>query len=160
MAVDMFLKLDGIKGEATDKTHKDDIDVLAWSWGVANAHGAVGKGGGAGKANFQDLSFTKYVDKASSQLHMSCATGKHIAKGELFVRKAGGEQLEYIKITLTDCLISSVSTGGSGGEERLTENVTLSYSKFEFGYQPQNAKGGKEGGEMKWGYDLKLNQKV
>ena len=111
MAVDMFIKIDGIKGESKDSKHKGEIDVLAWSWGLSNSgtfH--MGGGGGSGKANLQDLSFTKYVDAGSADLALSCATGKHIAKANLVVRKAGDKPLEYILIELTECLITSVST--------------------------------------------------
>ena len=100
MAVDIFIKIGDIKGEAMAKAHKDEIDVLNWSWGMSqsgNMH--VGGGGGAGKVNIQDLSLTKYVDKASPNLMMLCASGKHIDKVKLTVRKAGGEsQVEYMVI--------------------------------------------------------------
>jgi type VI secretion system secreted protein Hcp len=152
MAVDMFIKLEGIKGEAQDAKHKDDIDVLAWSWGLSQSGTThVGGGGGAGKVNVQDLSFTKYVDKASSNLMQQCCSGKHIPKVELFVRKAGNTPLEYLTITLNHVLVSSVSTGGSGGEDRLTENVTLNFSKFEVQYKAQKADGtGEPGVFAKW----------
>jgi type VI secretion system secreted protein Hcp len=101
----------------------------------------------------QDLSFTKYTDKASPPIMAACTKGSHIATALLTVRKAGGDNpLEYYKITLEGVLVSSYSTGGSGGEERFTENVTLNFEKFHVEYQPQNAKGAKEGGvvEVKW----------
>jgi type VI secretion system secreted protein Hcp len=137
-AVDMFLDLGpGIPGESTDKTHKDEVDVLAWSWGMSNSGTTHdGGGAGAGKVNIQDLSLTKYVDKASPLLLKHCADGKHIAKATLIVRKAGATPIEYIKIELTEVLVSAVSTGGSGGEERLTENVTLNFAKVKFDYVP------------------------
>ena len=141
MAVDMFLKLTDIKGESHDAKHKDEIDILAWSWGLSNSTSGVGSGHGAGKVNCQDLSFTKYVDNASSKLLLACCVGTHITEANLVVRKAGGEQHEYIKIKLTDILVSSVSTGGSGGEEKLTENISLAFAKVEFTYSPQDAKG-------------------
>ena len=126
MAVDMFLLLDGIKGESGDKTHKGEIDVLAWSWGLSNSGSFhQGEGGGSGKANFQDMSVTKYVDKASADLLYCSASGKHIPKAKLTVRKAGENPLEYLTFELENILVSSVSTGGSGGEDRLTENVSL-----------------------------------
>jgi type VI secretion system secreted protein Hcp len=155
MAVDMFIKIGDIKGESNDKTHKEDIDVLAWSWGLSNSGSAhVGGGAGAGKVNVQDLSFTKYVDSASSPLIIAGCTGKHYDKADLVVRKAGGSPLEYIKITLEEVLITSVSTGGSGGEDRLTENVTLNFAKFKFSYQPQDSKGAKLGGAIDAVYDI------
>jgi type VI secretion system secreted protein Hcp len=159
MAVDMFLELDGIKGESVDKTHKDKIDVLAWSWGLSNSgtfHS--GSGGGAGKANFQDISITKYIDKASSDLMFHCASGKHIAKGTLFVRKAGEKPLEYLVFKFDKILVSSVSSGGSQGEERLTENVSLNFAKVAVEYKIQDDKGaGKDGGNFTW--DIAANTK-
>ena len=90
MAVDMFLKLDGIKGEASDDKHKGEIDVLAWSWGASQSGTMhVGQGGGGGKANFQDLSVTKWVDKSSHALLKAVATGQHVKEAMLTVRKAG-----------------------------------------------------------------------
>lgn len=154
MAVDMFLELPGVDGETVDKVYKDKkaMDVLAWSWGVSN-QGTFhhGSGGGAGKANFQDLSVTKWIDKASASLLQACASGKHFDKAILTVRKAGETPLEYIKLTMENVMVTNVSTGGSAGEERLTENVTLNFAKVKFEYNMQGAKGGKEtGGLMSW----------
>jgi type VI secretion system secreted protein Hcp len=143
MAVDAFLKIDGIKGEALDKTHEQEIDVLAWSWGMSqSATSHLGGGGGSGKVAVQDLSVTKYLDKATPNLMLYCCNGKHIPKVLLTVRKAGGDNpLEYMKITMEDCLISNVSTGGSSSEDRLTENITLNFAKVEVEYTPQAADG-------------------
>jgi type VI secretion system secreted protein Hcp len=152
VAVDMFMKLEGITGESADSKHSGEIDVLAWSWGISNSGSAhVGGGAGAGKANFQDLSFTKYVDLATTPLMLAVANGKHVSKATLVVRKAGETPLEYITITMTECLISSVSTGGSGGEDRLTENVSLNFAKVEVAYKEQSKTGGAAGtGDFKW----------
>ena len=159
MAVDMFMKLDGIKGESRDKTHGGEIDVLAWSWGLSNSgtfH--TGGGGGAGKANVQDLSFTKYVDAGSADLQLSCANGKHIAKGTLVVRKAGEEPLEYIIIELSKILVSAVSTGGSGGEDRLVESVNLNFEEVHFTYWTQGEQGAK-GESSEYKYNIAENTK-
>ena len=142
MAVDMFIKIDGIKGESLDKTHKDTIDVLAWSWGASQSGTRhMGAGGGAGKANIQDLSLTKWVDGSSPPLLQSCITGKHIKSANLVVRKAGEKPHEYLKINLNEILITSVSTGGSGGDDRLTENITINFAEVEFIYVPQAGTG-------------------
>lgn len=145
MAVDMFINMGStIKGESRDKVQgpKGDIDVLAWSWGMSQSGTThMGGGGGAGKANFQDLSFTKYVDSASNALMTALAKGTHIEKCELLVRKAGDGQQKYIHITMEEVLVTSLSTGGSGGEDRLTENVTLNFGKVSFVYTPQDSKG-------------------
>jgi type VI secretion system secreted protein Hcp len=155
----MFLELDGIKGESLDKTYKGKIDVLAWSWGISNSGSAhFGDGAGTGKANFQDISVTKYVDKSSPDLMYSCASGKHIPKAKLVVRKAGENPLEYLTYNFENILISAVSTGGSGGEERLTENVTLNFAKVKMEYWTQGAKGAKgENGNFAW--DIPANVK-
>jgi type VI secretion system secreted protein Hcp len=143
MAVDMFLKIDGVEGESKDKTHLKQIDVLAWSWGLSNSGSAhVGGGAGSGKVNVQDVSITKWVDSASPKLVVACCEGSHYSEVLLTVRKAAGKTpLEYVKITLSEVLIAGISTGGSGGEERLTENVTLNFGKFSMDYTPQQDDG-------------------
>jgi type VI secretion system secreted protein Hcp len=143
MAVDMFLKIDDIKGESLDAKHKDEIQVISWSWGMSQSGTTHdGPGAGAGKVNIQDLSFTKFVDKASPNLIKFCCSGKHFGHALLTVRKAGGDNpVEYLKIKLSDIIISSVTTGGSGGEDRLTENVSLNFGKFTLEYTPQTATG-------------------
>jgi len=142
MAVDMFLKLDDVKGESKDSKHKDAMDVLAWSWGLSQSGSThMGSGGGSGKVSVQDISLTKYVDAASANLLKFCCTGKHFKEAVLTVRKAGDKPVEYLKITMKEVLIASVSTGGSGGEDRLTENVTLNFANFKFEYTPQKDDG-------------------
>ncbi|EXI64473.1 MAG: type VI secretion system effector, Hcp1 family [Candidatus Accumulibacter adjunctus] len=158
MAVDMFMKIKTIEGESTDKTHAKEIDVLAWSWGMSQSGTShMGGGGGSGKVSVNDLSFTKYIDSASNALMLGACTGEHFDEAVLVIRKAGKEPLEYIKLTMKQVLISSVSTGGSGGEDRLTENVTLNFAEFKFEYQPQNAKGGKEGGAKIAAWNISQN---
>jgi len=145
MAADMFIKIDDIKGEAVDPTHGDEIKVLSWSWGVSQSgttHESAG--GGAGKANVQDLSFTKVVDLSTPNLFQMCCNGKHFKEATLTIRKAGEKPLEYMKIKMSEILISNVSTGGSGGEDRITENVTLNFAKFEIEYSSQKKDGTKD----------------
>ena len=158
MSVDMFLKIDGIKGESKDSKHGGEIDVLAWSWGLSQSGaGHVGGGSGAGKVSVQDMHVTKWLDKSSCDLVFACASGKHIPKAVLFVRKAGENPLEYLTVELEDILVSHVSTGGSHGEDRLTENVTLNFAKFKLEYVPQTDTGaGGKRVEAKW--DIPANQ--
>jgi type VI secretion system secreted protein Hcp len=142
MALDMFIKIDDIKGESVDSKHPAEVQVLSWSWGMTQSGTThAGPGGGAGKVNVQDLSFTKYIDTATPNLIKYCCGGKHFKSALLTVRKAGGSPLEYVKIKLSDLLISSISTGGSGGEDRLTENVTLNFALFEVTYTGQKKDG-------------------
>jgi type VI secretion system secreted protein Hcp len=160
MAMDMFIKIGDLKGESRDKTHKEEIDVLAWSWGMSNSGSAhVGGGAGAGKCNVQDLSFTKYLDKTSPSLLLACCNGKHYDTATLVVRKAGTTPLEYITITMSELLVTSVSTGGSGGEDRLTENVTLNFAKVKVQYKEQTPTGTVgDKPEMAWDIAANVNE--
>lgn len=160
MAVDMFIKIDGVTGESKDSAHGEEIDVIAWTWGLQQSGSRhVGGGGGSGKVNVQDLSFTKYVDKSSTDLMLFCCNGKHVKEATLTVRKAGETPLEYIKVKMSDCLVSGVTTGGSGGEDRLTENVTLNFSKVEVEYTPQKEDGSGDA-PATMGWDISKNEKV
>jgi type VI secretion system secreted protein Hcp len=159
-AVDYFLKLDGIDGESADSKHKNEIDVESWSWGATQGGTmAYGGGGGAGKVQMNDFHFVMRTNKSSPKLFLSCATGQHIKKAVLTVRKAGGEQVEYLKVTFSDVLVSSFQTGGSGGDVVPTDQISLNFSKIEISYAPQDAKGG-IGSPVMAGYDLKSAQKV
>lgn len=148
MAVDMFLKIDDVKGESVDAAsggkHKGEIDVLAWSWGMSQSGSThVGTGGGSGKVNVNDISITKYLDRSSPNLIQFCCNGRHFKEAILTVRKAGGKAgpVEYLTIKMNDIIVSSISSGGSGGEDRLTENVTLNFAKFEVNYTTQKPDG-------------------
>lgn len=136
-AVDMFLKIGDIEGESQDSTHKGEIDVLAWSWGLSQS----GTRGRANGACIQDLGVTKWIDKASVDLIMGATIGETYEEATLVVRKAGKIPLEYLKVKMRDVQISSVSTGGSGGEDRLTENVTLNFSEANWEYTEQTPDG-------------------
>jgi type VI secretion system secreted protein Hcp len=162
MAVDMFIKIGDVDGESADKTHAKEIDVLAWSWGMSQSGSMhVGGGGGAGKVSIQDISLTKWIDKSSPNLMMACSSGKHYPEAKLTIRKAGGEDpVEYLIITLKEVLVSSISTGGSGGEDRLTENVTLNFGQVQVDYQPQKQDGSKDGGPIKYGWNIRENVKI
>jgi len=156
MASDYLLEIDGIKGESDDSKHAGTIEISSFSWGVTQSGTfAAGGGGGAGKASFQDVHFTSSVNKSSPLLASACATGQHIKKAVLFVRKAGGEQQDYYTVTLSDLLISSYQSGGSaGGDSVPVDQFSLNYAKIEFAYLPQDATG-KAGSPIKMTYDLK-----
>jgi type VI secretion system secreted protein Hcp len=163
MAVDMFLKIDGMThgGEARDKSHKSEMDVLSWSWGMnQSGTGHMGSGSGSGKVNVHDISVHKYIDAASPELMLYCCNGKHMKAATLTVRKAGENPVEYLVIKLSDVLISAVQTGGSGGEDRLTENLTLNFSKVEVQYTEQEADGKPKSPALKMGWDVAQNVKM
>ena len=161
MAVDYFLQIDGIKGEAGDSKHAGEIEIDSFSWGVSNAgtHSS-GSGGGAGKASFQDIHFTAKVNKASPQLMQACAQGTHIGKATLTVRKQGGDQQEYYTVILTDVLISSYQAGGHDGANSVpTDSFSLNFTKVCFDYKPQK-KDGSLDAPQHGGWDLKTNAKA
>ena len=154
--VDYFLKLDGVEGESAVDKFQGQIDVESWSWGESN-HGTsgYGGGGGAGKVSMQDFHFVMRMSKATPKLMEMCATGKHIAAGLLTCRKAGGTQVDFLKIKFTDLLVTSYQTGGSShGEIVPTDQVSLNFSKIELSYFIQKADGSSVLGG-KFGFDLK-----
>ena len=139
-ATDMFLKLGNIKGESFDKVHKDEIDVLAWSWGLSTGTARTKKGL-LPSACVQDLSFTKYIDRASPDIILTGVSGALIPTARLTMRKAGATPLEFLRFDMTNVTVTSYSTGGSGGEDRLTENVTLHFDTLNGVYRQQNPDG-------------------
>ena len=159
MAVDMFLKMAPVKGESQDSKHKEEIEILAWSWGMSQTGTTHhGTGGGAAKVSVQDLSFTHYVDKASADLFKACCSGQHFTEAMLTVRKAAGKDaIEYIKIKLSNIIITAVTTGGASGEEKLTENVTLNFQKFHYNYT-QQMPDGTPGAKPEFGWDMAMNK--
>jgi type VI secretion system secreted protein Hcp len=161
MAVDYFLKIDGIEGESPDDKHKKEIDVESWSWGEAQ-QGTMShaQGGGSGKVAMQDFHFVMKVNKASPKLLLACASGEHIKTALLTCRKAGKTQQEYLKITMSDLLVASFQTGGSAnGTEIPVDQIALNFSKIEYSYAPQKADGTLDGA-IKAGWDVKGNKAV
>ena len=159
MAADIFIKIGDIKGESIDSKHKDEIEVLSWGWGASQAGTmGMGSGGGAGKVSFQDLQFKHLYDKASTNLMNACAIGTHIKDATLVQRKAGGKQEEFIKLKLTDVIITGVEIEGGNGSAPV-EKVSINFSKYEVEYMAQKADGTMEAG-IKTGYDVKKSEKV
>jgi type VI secretion system secreted protein Hcp len=158
MASDIFAKLGDIKGESLDSKHKDEIEVLSYSWGITNSGSmAFGSGGGEGKATFHDLSFVHKIDKASPVLLKYCATGTHLKEATIVHRKAGKEQHEYLIVKMNDVIITGVTHGGSGDGH--SENVSLSFAKVALEYKPQKADGSLDAGVI-FKYDLKAQKEA
>ncbi len=157
MAVDMFLKLEGVQGESQDKTHKNEIEIESFSWG-AHQSGTASHGGGmgAGRVQMQDFNFVMNVNKASPKLMLACASGEHIKSAILTCRKAGKEQQEYLKVTFTDILVSSYQTSGAGAAsvDLPVDQISLNFTKVEIEYKEQKADG-TLGGAIKAFYDMK-----
>src|SRR2546421_2086158 len=145
VASDIFAKLGDIKGESLDNKHKDEIEVLSWSWGVTNAVTLAGTGAGQGKASFSDLSLTHKIDKASPVLMQACATGVHLKEATITHRKAGKGQQEFLVIKMNDVIVTAITHGGSG-ENGHSENVSLAFGKVNVEDKPQKADGSRDAG--------------
>lgn len=138
MPANVFLKLDDLKGGSRDKNHKDQIDVLAWSWGLSQGISSE-IGNSRKKVNVEDLSITKYIDKASPGLIRAVCSGKVFKEALLTLSNSGEKLIDYYKVTFNDLVISSVTAGGNAGEDQPTENITLKYAKFKVEYTPQKS---------------------
>jgi type VI secretion system secreted protein Hcp len=155
-AVDYFLKIDGIQGESKAVQHKNEIDIESFSWGAMQSGTfAAGGGGGAGKVSMQDFHFTMGVNKASPTLFLTCARGDHVKDAILTCRKAGKKQQEFMKVTMSDCLVSSFQTDGhGGGNVTPTDQISLNFAKIEVEYKEHDATGKLIGSTKMW-FDLK-----
>ena len=142
MSFDAFLKLDGIKGESQDLRHKGEIDILSFGMGVSQTGvQATGGGGGAGKAQYSDIHFVKKVDASSPLLLLNCSAGTHIATAAVVVRKAGGTQLEYLKIKLTDVIISCYKPHGRAQQNEY-QDFNIWGTQWEIQGKPSTAAAG------------------
>ena len=157
-AIDYFLKIDGIAGESLDSKHKGEIDVESWSWGESNPVPHSAGGGAAGKVQMQDLQVTANLSKASPQLMLACATGKHFKSAVLTGRRSGAAQHEFLTFSLSDVLVTAYQTGGS--EAALpVDAVSLNFAKIQIEYKELQADG-KLGASTKAGWDAKQNKKL
>ncbi|AYV45140.1 type VI secretion system tube protein Hcp [Caulobacter flavus] len=169
MPADIFLKIDGIKGESKDDKHKDEIEIQTWAWEIKNTGSAhFGSGMGAGKMQAGDLLLEKRIDVSTPALLRACATGKHIASATLVARKDDGDKkLEYFKIELKDILISSVESvsidltkSDITKEQRAfgaLERVSLNFAEFKVVYITQT-QGGGSGPQVEFGYNIAQNK--
>jgi type VI secretion system secreted protein Hcp len=159
MPFDYFLRIDGIPGESTDKTHAGEIDVEAFSWGETQS-GPIGSGGGSGsgKVQMQDLHVTAPVSKASPLLLLATAAGTHIKSAVLSARRAGKKSAgDFLTFSLSDVLVRSYQIAGSEAEPP-RDAVSLSFAKIEVEYKEQKADGSL-GASTKVGWDVTKNTK-
>jgi type VI secretion system secreted protein Hcp len=162
MAIDYFLRIDGIPGESLDAKHKGEIEVQAWSWGEANPappSAPGGGGGGAGKVQMQDFNFSARTSKASPNLMLACASGKHFKSALLTARKAGKPQAEFLTFSLSDILVSAYQIGGAEGEVVPMDSFALNFSKIQMEYKQQKPDGSLAA-SIKAGWDVKQNKKL
>ena len=164
MANDIFLKIDDLEGDSLDKatpSHAKEIQVLGFSWGMTQTGTTHhSSGGGSGKVSVNDISFTKRIDTTSTNLHQKCCDGTHFKQAVFTMRKAGGKNpVEYLKITLNEIIISSITTSVAPESETVIENVTLNFAKFKMAYTPQDDLGA-PGAEMPASWDIPGNAPV
>ena len=140
MAVDFFLKLDSITGEAVDDKHKDWIQLLSWSWGARQVTSVAGTGGsGAGKADLQDFAIQKFTDKASTPIFKALTMGTHIKTGTLEAVKSGGAGKPFLKVDFQELYVTNHQLSGSS--EIPSESVSFSYNQIKIEYSTQDEKG-------------------
>jgi type VI secretion system secreted protein Hcp len=156
MTSDIFAKIGDIKGESVDAKHKDEIEILSFSWGVTNSATIKTGGGGTGKASFQDLAFLHSIDKASPSLLRACATGEHIKEATITHRKAGKGQQEYLIIKMNDVIVTSVALSDTNSGAS-SENVNLAFAKVDLEYRPQKPDGSLDAG-IHFRYDIRANK--
>ena len=161
MAIDVYLQIDGIKGESTDDKHKDWIECKSVDWKVSQPKSATASTGGghtAERCEHTELTISKLADLATPLLLQNCSSGKTLAKAKLeFMRADGqGERIKYFEIELENVLIGVVSPWVGEGDI-LNENVGLKYSKVKWKYIQQKVGGG-AGGNTSGGWDLATNK--
>jgi type VI secretion system secreted protein Hcp len=164
MAFDIFLKIDGIEGDSTDKAYEKQIEVLSYSTGLAQSIGGVASAQGArtgGRADFAPFAVVKRLDAASPKLASYCASGKSIPTIKLALCRATDEKTKFMEYTLSGVIVSSVNTSGSGSSEDPIpmEEVSFVYNKIQWAYTSTSADGVK-GAEQQAGWDLTKNTKV
>ncbi|HKD26531.1 MAG TPA: type VI secretion system tube protein Hcp [Xanthobacteraceae bacterium] len=146
---DILLEIKEIEGESGDQTYKNAMEIMSFSLSAQNdTTFDRGQGGGKGKVSLGHLNITKWHDKASAPLFNKCCAGDHFAKAVLHVRKQTGEKgkgLEYLKITLEKCAISSYSTGSHSGSDH-TENCTIAFQKIKMETKMQDGDGKEKSG--------------
>ena len=143
-AVDLFLEIDGIAGESTDKAHRDAIEAVAFSWAEhLSASGGTGGGGGVGKVQFGELQVVARTSVASPFLMASCASGRHHATARLSVRRRGDKAKDHLVLALTDVTVNGYRVGAneSGDDDTPTDQISLAFGRIEYTYTPVDARG-------------------
>jgi type VI secretion system secreted protein Hcp len=140
-ASDVFLKLGDIKGESRDAEHKDEIDVLSWSWQMSAPQSSTldGTTRTSGRSIIRPLLVKKYVDKASPKIAMALLQGAVIPQAILAVRKAGDSFQEYLVITMDNVIVTHHAN--ETGPDRELETVALSFSKLCYKYTEFDGEG-------------------
>lgn len=158
--MDMFLRIDGIQGESQNDKHKGWVDIESYSWGaVQSTNLALGSGGGVGKVQYKDLTVTANLDKATPAISHFLSSGKHIPKVELSLCKAGGQQMEYYRITLENAMLTHVMHNAFHNSDSPKISYQFQAEQVKQSYWEQTTSGGK-GAETQSGWNIKQNKAV
>jgi type VI secretion system secreted protein Hcp len=156
----MFMRVEGANGESQDSNHKDWVDIKSFGWGATQPGNMVsGGGGGVGKATFNDLHVKARIDKAAPPILKNCASGKHLAKVEVSICKAGGQQIESTRITLEEVLVTSVQYSADTDSDAVLVQYSFQAAKVKQQYWEQTDKGGK-GAETQAAWNIKQNKEA
>jgi type VI secretion system secreted protein Hcp len=144
---DAFLFIEGIPGESVDSKHPNELDIESFSWGESSLNrGAATGGAGAGKVSMQDFHFVARSSVASPRLMTACASGKHFPSATLTCRKAGGTQVDFIRLKLYDVMVSEYKLAGDRGslevESLPTDQFSLAFVKIDFNFLSQDPRTG------------------
>ncbi len=151
----IYMKIDGIDGDSADGQFAGWMELMSYGWGVDMEMSTTGGGGGTGKAHFQDLHFTKQSAKGSPAIMLACASGKHLPAVQIVLTKPRNEKPEaYLKITLTDVLVSSYRQMGDSGGIPIDE-VGLVFAKIRYDQAYQRPNGATDFQTATW--NLKTN---
>lgn len=161
MAIDVYLQIDGIKGESQDDKHKDWIEITSAQWGVTQPKSATASTGGghtAERCEHRTLSISKLADVSSPLLMQLCSMGKTIPKAKLEFMRADGEgtRIKYYEVELENVLIASADQAVHEGST-LHDAIGLKFSKVKWKYTQQRVGGG-AGGNTTGGWDLACNK--
>lgn len=159
--VDIYLHMDGIKGESADHAFKDEIELASFSHNMHQAGSQMaGTAGGAtaGRVQFGDFTIIKPFDLSSPKLMEFCSKGNHINNVWVQLRRAGGTQNVYYEFHFKDCVITSITKSGDANHDNLpTETVTFNYSEYKEVYHKQAREGGGIAGSLEFAWNLKGN---
>lgn len=161
MAIDVYLQIDGIKGESADSDHLGWIEITTAHWGVSQPKSATATTAGghtAERCEHRSISITKLADLSSPLLMMTCSTGRTIPKAKLeFMRADGqGQRVKYYEVELENVLIGNCDQIVHEGS-LLHDQIGLKFSKVQWKYTQQKISGG-AGGNTAGSWNLSTNR--